>query len=90
MDHELMMKQKIPSELTVTINLKWVESMKKANLDINESTLCFEYPGVYYLDLNLKYKCNPDAGNAKFDKSKKVLTIRLPIVGLTEDSKKVM
>jgi len=77
---------KIPTYLTVTIDLKWVESMKKAKLDINESTLMFEYPEIYYLDLNLKYKCDPDQGNAKFDKTKKTLTIKLPVIGLTEDS----
>lgn len=64
--------------------------MKGANLDINACTLVFEHPGLYYLDLNLKYKCDPDQGNAKFDKSKKTLTIRLPVVGLTEDSQAVL
>lgn len=48
-------KQKLPSELTVTIYAKFIENMKKAKLDVNESTLVFEYPGLYYLDLNLKY-----------------------------------
>ena len=62
------MKSKIPTHLSVTLDLKWAESMKAAKLDINESTLLFEYPEVYYLDLNLKYKCDPDQGNAKFDK----------------------
>ena len=80
------MKQKIPTHLTITIELKWLDSIKNAVLDINESTLLFEYPDLYYLDLNLKYKCDPDAGNAKFDKTKKTLTIKMPIVGLTEDS----
>ena len=86
MDYEKQMKQFIPTHLTITLNLKWVESMKAAKLDINETTLVFEYPDVYYLDLNLKYKCDPDSGNAKFDKTKKTLTIKLPVVGLTEDS----
>jgi len=83
------MLRTLPTELTVTIECKWIDSIKNANLDINESTLLFEYPEVYYLDLNLKYKCDCNAGNAKFDKSKKTLTIRLPVVGLTEDSQKV-
>ena len=86
MEHEKMIRKKIPTHLTVTIDLKWAESMKHAILDINEETLLFEYPELYYLDLNLKYKCNPDEGNAKFDKTKKTLTIRLPVVGLTKDS----
>ena len=47
-------------------------------------------PELYYLDLNLKYKVDPDAGNAKYDKVKKTLTIKLPVVGLTVDSQKVL
>lgn len=76
--------------MTVTINLKWVESIKKAKLDINEFSLVLEYPELYYLDLNLKYKVDSDAGNAKFDKVKQTLTITLPIVGLTEDSQRYL
>jgi hypothetical protein len=90
MEHDKAIRAKIPTSLTVTIDLKWAESMKKANLDINESTLVFEYPELYYLDLNLKYKCDPDAGSAKFDKSKKTLTIKLPVIGLTADSQAVL
>ena len=90
MDHETLMKSRVPVELTVTINLKWVDSMKLAKLDINDTTLVFEYPEIYYLDLNLKYKVDKDQGSAKFDKKKKTLTIRLPIIALTEDSQKVM
>ena len=88
---ELLMNKpelKIPNELTVTINVPHVDSMKVAHLDINESSLVFEYPNLYYLDLNLKYKCNSAKGHAKFDKSKKTLTIRVPVEGLTEDSQK--
>ena len=50
----------------------------------------FEYPGLYYLDLNLKYVVNPSEGNAKFDKTKKTLNIRLPVIGSTPDSQKVI
>ena len=90
MDHEAAMKKKIPSHLTVTLNLKWIDSIKEANLDINDSTLVFEYPEIYYLDLNLKYKVDKDNGNAKFDKKAKTLTVKLPVIGLTEDSQKVL
>ena len=82
-------KQKLPESLTVTIFAKHCESMKDAQLDINESTLVFAIEGLYYLDLNLKYKCNTEQGSAKFDKTKKTLTIKLPVVGLTEDSQRV-
>jgi hypothetical protein len=43
---------------------------------------------LYYLDLNLRYKCDSNSGNAKFDKSRKTLTIKLPINGLTEEAQK--
>ena len=49
-------KSKLPESLTVTIYAKHCESMKSAQLDINESTLVFGVDGLYYLDLNLKYK----------------------------------
>jgi len=48
--------------------------------------LIFEYPNLYYLDLNLKYICDSNKGNAKFDKNKKTLTIRVPVTGVTEES----
>ena len=87
---KLQKNSKIPNELTVTIYATHADNIKQAKLDINESTLVFEYPDLYYLDLNLKYLCNPSKGSAKFDKTKKTLTIRMPVVGLTEDSQKVM
>jgi len=45
-----------------------VDSIKLAKLEINEQTILFEYPEIYYLDIDLKYKCDPNQGNAKFDK----------------------
>lgn len=72
------------------MNLKWIDSIKRADLDINETTIVFEYPDQYYLDLELKYKCDSEQGTAKFDKTKRQLVIKLPVVGLTEDSQKVM
>jgi hypothetical protein len=80
--------KKLPTHLTVTIYVTHVDSMKKSKLDINESTLVFEYPDLYYLDLNLRYKCDTSQGSAKFDKTRKTLTIKLPITGLTEESHK--
>lgn len=77
---------KLPKELTVTIYVKFIESLKNATLDINDSNLLFKYPEVYYLDINLMYKVDKDAGSAKFDKSKKTLTVRVPVIGSTADS----
>jgi hypothetical protein len=79
---------KLPSEITVTINVPHVESMKKAKLDINDTSLVFEYPELYYLDLNLKYNVDQAKGSAKHDKTRKTLTIRVPVTGLTEDSQR--
>ena len=70
----------------MTIFATFADSIKEAKLDINESTLVFEYPGLYYLDLNLKYIVSPSDGHAKFDKTKKTLNIRLPVIGSTPDS----
>jgi hypothetical protein len=75
---------KLPTELTVTIYVKWIESLKAATVDINDTTLMFKYPDVYYLDINLMYKVDKNAGSAKFDKTKKTLTIRVPVVGSTD------
>lgn len=80
---------KLPSEITVNINVPHIESMKTAKLDINDTSLVFEYPNLYYLDLNIKYKVDQGRGSAKYDKSKKTLTIRVPVTGLTEDSQRV-
>lgn len=80
----------MPTHINISIDLKWADSMKKANLDINEQTLLFEYPDLYYLDLALKYKCDPDQGSAKFDKTRKTLEIKLPVIGMTEESAAIM
>jgi len=82
MDYEKTMKARIPTHLTININLKWADNMKGSNLDINEGTLIFEIPELYYLDLQLKYMVDQDAGSAKFDKTKKELKIVLPVTGL--------
>lgn len=73
MDYEKTMRARVPTHITITINLKWADNMKGSNLDINEGTLLFEIPDLYYLDINLKYKVDQDSGSAKFDKTKKVL-----------------
>ena len=42
-----------------------------------------------HLDLNLKYMVDMSEGSAKFDKKKKTLTIKVPVIGLTPDSQRV-
>lgn len=60
MVHEKEIRKKIPTHITVQIELKWVDSIKLAKLEINEQTILFEYPEIYYLDIDLKYKCDPN------------------------------
>lgn len=78
------MRAMIPTQITITVNLKWADSMKGSKLDIDEGLLIFEIPDLYYLDLKLKYKVNQDEGSAKFDKTKKELKIVLPVTGQNE------
>jgi len=86
-DEELSAERKLPTGMRITINTPWVESMAEAELDINEDNLVFKYPETYYLDIKLRYLVDPDAGKAKFVKDKQTLTITLPILGLTEETK---
>lgn len=65
-----------------------MESAKQAKLDINDANLIFEVPELYYLDTPLYYKVDPAQGSAKFDKSKKAMVIKVPVTGMTEESKK--
>jgi hypothetical protein len=44
MAHEKEIRKKIPTHITVTIELKWIDSIKLAKLEINEQTILFEYP----------------------------------------------
>jgi len=52
--------------------------------------LIFDYPDLYYLDVNLYYRVDKDKGSAKYTKGNNTLVIVVPVVGLTEDSRKVM
>ena len=88
MNKGLSLSKKIPTHLTITINVPHLESSKHAKLDINEANLIFEVPDLYYLDTNLYYQVDPAQGSAKFDKAKKAMVIKLPVIGMTEESKK--
>ena len=53
----------LPSEITVTIYVKFIDSLKAATLDINDSTLMFKYPEVVYN--HYKYRHMVDDCNAR-------------------------
>lgn len=71
-----------PKELVIKIELPLLNSAAQASLDIFEKKLILESvsPAAYRLDLSLPYQVNEDEGSAKFDKSKRNLTVTLPVV----------
>ncbi|RUS80339.1 hypothetical protein EGW08_011908 [Elysia chlorotica] len=73
-----------PTELSVKIELPLLKSAAQANLEIYEKRLMLESvaPAAYKLDLKLPFPVDEDKGSAKFDKSKKTLTITLPVIPL--------
>jgi len=87
---DILKDRKFPISLRVSIQTPFIESIKGADLDINEDTLMFKVQDIYDLMLTFKYKVDPDKGNAKFEKDKKTLVIDLPVVGVTESTHESM
>ncbi|XP_038215616.1 protein kintoun [Zerene cesonia] len=75
----------IPSQIVVEINLPLLSSTKDCILDVREKklTLLSEKPAKYKLDIQLPYPVDEDSGNAKFDKTKHLLIVTLPVVKKT-------
>ncbi|XP_005097915.2 protein kintoun [Aplysia californica] len=71
-----------PKALVVKIELPLLKSAAQASLDIFEKRLLLESvsPAAYKLDLALPFPVNDDEGSAKFDKSKRTLTVTLPVI----------
>merc|ERR1712061_734912 len=70
-----------PTELVVEIYLPEMNSAKGVDLDVLERQLtlnCVE-PKPYHLALRLPYSVDEEAGAAKFDKSKRMLIVTLPV-----------
>ncbi|XP_046673561.1 LOW QUALITY PROTEIN: protein kintoun-like [Homalodisca vitripennis] len=82
--NDLMSKMSItvPNELVVVIDLPLLKHASDASVDVSEKliTLVSENPAKYKLKLKLPYRVDSSKGNAKFDISKKVLTICLPVI----------
>ncbi|KAK3092833.1 hypothetical protein FSP39_007728 [Pinctada imbricata] len=78
-----------PKEITVSIELPLLKSAKDVDLDIFEQKLMLETKSSaaakYKLDLKLPYPVDDENGTAKFDKSKRVLNVTLPVVTLSAD-----
>ena len=71
-----------PKELIIAVDLPLLKSAAPVNLDIFEKQLVLEstQPVKYKLDLNLPYPVDENNGSAKFDKSKRRLTVTLPVI----------
>ncbi|XP_041976926.1 protein kintoun [Aricia agestis] len=72
----------IPSHILVTVNLPLLTSTKDCMLDVKDRSLSLisEKPAKYKLNITLPYSVNDECGNAKFDKTKHVLTVTLPVI----------
>lgn len=72
----------IPSHIVVEINLPLLTSTKDCQLDVQEKSLSLtcEKPAKYKLDITLPYSVNDERGNAKFDKTKHLLIVTLPVL----------
>lgn len=72
----------IPSHISVEIYLPLLSSTKDCLLDVEEKALRLtsEKPAKYKLDITLPYSVNDQSGTARFDKSKHMLIVTLPVI----------
>ncbi|KAJ1565574.1 hypothetical protein HK096_001840 [Nowakowskiella sp. JEL0078] len=72
--------RKRPTALVLKIDLPLVDCVSEVDLDTSEESVSLTVPKKYKLDVALPYPVIVDDGNAKFDKSKKQLSVRLPVI----------
>lgn len=72
----------IPSHLNVEINLPLLSSSSDCTLDVEDKKLSLvsEKPAKYKLNINLPYSVDDKRGTAKFDVTKRVLSVTLPVI----------
>ncbi|XP_016305384.1 protein kintoun [Sinocyclocheilus anshuiensis] len=69
-----------PREIIITVDLPLLRSAQDAEVSVQERRLVLEsQKPAYKLDLPLSYPVDEDKGDAKFNKTKKQLTITLPV-----------
>ncbi|KAK7866377.1 hypothetical protein R5R35_009809 [Gryllus longicercus] len=80
-DKNAKLNATLPKEIIVEIDLPLLSSTTEAVLDVTEKSLSLvsEKPAKYKLFISLPYIVDEDAGNAKFDKTKRKLQITLPL-----------
>merc|ERR1712013_752308 len=70
-----------PKELVVQVDLPLLDSANGVDLDVQEKSLSLvrEEAPCYRLNIDLPFPVDEEKGSAKFDKSKKVLGVSLPV-----------
>ncbi|KAL1257313.1 hypothetical protein QQF64_010557 [Cirrhinus molitorella] len=69
-----------PREIVITVDLPLLRSAQDAEVSVKERRLVLEsQKPAYKLDLPLSYPVDEDKGDAKFNKTKKQLTVTLPV-----------
>lgn len=72
----------IPSQIVVEVYLPLLSSTVDCTLDVQEKylKLSSEKPAKYKLEITLPYSVNDECGTARFDKSKHMLIVTLPVI----------
>eukprot|EP00854_Cymbomonas_tetramitiformis_P017670 gene17670-21051_t len=78
------LRDSVPKELVVRINLPRLTSIAGVELDVSSTRILLRKQDMYRLDFQLPHKVDSDKGNAKFDKPKRTLeaspSITLPVI----------
>ena len=67
-------------KIIIEINTPLMNGAAEAELEIDVKKLKFKYKDIYLLNLDLPIQINKDTTTAKFDKTKKILTLSAEIV----------
>jgi len=84
-DHVIQPQENVvssrPKELVVQVELPLLDSANGVDLDVQEKSLSLvrEEAPCYRLHIDLPFPVDEEKGSAKFDKSKKVLGVSLPV-----------
>ena len=68
------------NKIIIEINTPLMPGVADAELEIDVKRLKFKYKDIYLLNLDLPIEINRDSTSAKFDKTKKILTLSADIV----------
>lgn len=74
--------------MIVEINTPLMGGAADANLEVDVKRLKFSYKDIYLLDIDLPMEVNNESVKAKFDKSKKILTLTMEIVHKVQERPK--